>query len=383
MSDLFGDSAVSWPLVKLGGYIEILSGFAFDSKAFNDIDGLPLIRIRDVVRGYSNTYFSGTYPDEYIVNNGDLLVGMDGDFNREIWQGGEALLNQRVCKITADGESLDQRYLYHFLPKQLQLINAATPAVTVKHLSVKAIKNIEIPLPPLAEQKRIAAILDKADAIRRKRQQAIKLADEFLRSVFLDMFGDLSGFEGAKVKFGDVVSLDAKMVDPTERDYIDLIHIGPDRIEKETGRLLPALTAREEGLISQKFLFDESYVLYSKIRPYLKKCALAKGIGLCSADMYPIRPIEGKVTREFVWMLLLSNTFSRFTETLPDRASIPKLNRAELASFEFELPHYSMQIKFSNIVKSVSDFQAKGLHGEESKESLFSVLSQKAFSGQL
>ena len=52
------------------------------------------------------------------------------------------------------------------------------------------VERIEIPLPPLAEQKRIAAILDKADAIRRKRQQAIQLADDFLRAVFLDMFGD-------------------------------------------------------------------------------------------------------------------------------------------------------------------------------------------------
>ncbi len=88
------------------------------------------------------------------------------------------------------GIQLDQQYLYHFLPDALLRIHAETPAVTVKHLSVKKIREIEIPLPPLTEQKRIAAILDKADALRRKRQQAIDLADQFLRSVFLDMFGD-------------------------------------------------------------------------------------------------------------------------------------------------------------------------------------------------
>ena len=182
---------MSWPLAKLDNHVDILSGFAFKSESFNDRgEGLPLVRIRDVVPGVSDTYYSGEYSSDFLLSDGDLLIGMDGDFNRARWKGGQALLNQRVCKITARADSLDQGYLYHFLPKALEKIHAETPAVTVKHLSVKGIRAIEIPLPPLPEQKRIAAILDKADAIRRKRQQAIQLADDFLRAVFLDMFGD-------------------------------------------------------------------------------------------------------------------------------------------------------------------------------------------------
>lgn len=180
---------MSWPLVKIGEHLDILSGFAFKSSLFSD-SGMPLIRIRDVLAGKTNTFYAGEYSEEYVIKKGDLLVGMDGDFNRETWNSKDALLNQRVCKLTADGEKLDQRFLYHLLPKELLKIHRNTPAVTVKHLSVKKIRDIEIPLPPLDEQKRIAAILDKADAIRRKRQQAIQLADDFLRSVFLDMFGD-------------------------------------------------------------------------------------------------------------------------------------------------------------------------------------------------
>ena len=181
---------MKWPLVKIGEHLDILSGFAFKSSLFSD-SGMPLIRIRDVLAGKTNTFYAGEYSEEYVIKKGDLLVGMDGDFNRETWNSKDALLNQRVCKLTADGEKLDQRFLYHLLPKELLKIHRNTPAVTVKHLSVKKIRDIEIPLPPLDEQKRIAAILDKADAIRRKRQQAIQLADDFLRSVFLDMFGDI------------------------------------------------------------------------------------------------------------------------------------------------------------------------------------------------
>lgn len=178
-----------YQLVTLGKHIDILSGYAFPSSGFNQKNGVPLIRIRDILSGRTETYYEGSYDLKYLIKKGDLLVGMDGDFNREYWKGTDALLNQRVCKITPNPETLDKNFLYHFLQKELDKIHATTDVVTVKHLSVKKIQDIKIRLPSLKEQKRIAAILDKADGIRQKREQAIKLADEFLRAKFLDMFG--------------------------------------------------------------------------------------------------------------------------------------------------------------------------------------------------
>ncbi|TIK42028.1 restriction endonuclease subunit S [Escherichia coli] len=176
-------------LVTLGKHIDILSGCAFPSSGFNRNNGVPLIRIRDILSGKTETYYEGSYDLKYLIKKGDLLVGMDGDFNREYWKGTDALLNQRVCKITPNPETLDKNFLYHFLQKELDKIHATTDVVTVKHLSVKKIQDIKIRLPSLKEQKRIAAILDKADAIRQKREQAIKLADDFLRAKLLEMFG--------------------------------------------------------------------------------------------------------------------------------------------------------------------------------------------------
>ncbi|EEY8548385.1 restriction endonuclease [Escherichia coli] len=176
-------------LVTLGKHIDILSGCAFPSSGFNRNNGVPLIRIRDILSGKTETYYEGSYDLKYLIKKGDLLVGMDGDFNREYWKGTDALLNQRVCKITPNPETLDKNFLYHFLQKELDKIHVTTDVVTVKHLSVKKIQDIKIRLPSLKEQKRIAAILDKADAIRQKREQAIKLADDFLRAKFLEMFG--------------------------------------------------------------------------------------------------------------------------------------------------------------------------------------------------
>ncbi|WP_413734525.1 hypothetical protein [Shewanella sp. BJSY2023SW005] len=97
---------MSAPLVKLEKLTTILSGFAFKSANFSETEGLPLARIRDVVRGRSETFYKGDYSDDFVINDGDMLIGMDGDFNREKWQGGKALLNQRVCKITADGDPI-------------------------------------------------------------------------------------------------------------------------------------------------------------------------------------------------------------------------------------------------------------------------------------
>ncbi|MGL5170371.1 MAG: restriction endonuclease subunit S [Edwardsiella tarda] len=178
-----------YQLVTLGKHIDILSGYAFPSSGFNQKNGVPLIRIRDILSGRTETYYEGSYDLKYLIKEGDLLVGMDGDFNREYWKGTDALLNQRVCKITPNPETLDKNFLYHFLQKELDKIHATTDVVTVKHLSVKKIQDIKIRLPSLKEQKRIAAILDKVDGIRQKREQAIKLADELLRAKFLDMFG--------------------------------------------------------------------------------------------------------------------------------------------------------------------------------------------------
>jgi type I restriction enzyme S subunit len=83
---------------ELSQVCSVLSGFAFKSNYFGD-SGIPLVRIRDVMRGFSETYYSGEYDEQFVVNDNDILIGMDGDFNIAKWAGGEALLNQRVCKI--------------------------------------------------------------------------------------------------------------------------------------------------------------------------------------------------------------------------------------------------------------------------------------------
>lgn len=164
-------------------------GFPFDSAKFSDSNGMPLIRIRDVVRGYSETYTTEEYKSEYIVHENDLLIGMDGEFNIAKWGKTPALLNQRVCRL-APKDSIDKDYLFYFMPIALKQIEEKTPFVTVKHLSAKELNKIEIPVLSLEEQRKIAETLSKVDKLIAFRDQQLAKLDELVKARFVEMFGD-------------------------------------------------------------------------------------------------------------------------------------------------------------------------------------------------
>ncbi len=149
-----------WPRVQLGDVAKIVNGFAFESRFFNLTNGLPLVRIRDLVEGGSDTFYSGPVPHGYSVDDGDLLVGMDGDFNSALWRGGPALLNQRVCKIVPEETKLRRRFLAYALPAYLKLINDYTSSVTVKHLSSRTLQALPLPLPAVDAQDALVTRID-------------------------------------------------------------------------------------------------------------------------------------------------------------------------------------------------------------------------------
>ena len=118
----------------------------------------PLLRIRDGLDSKTEAFFTGIYEDLYLVQPGDLVVGMDGDFNCALWRGPEAVLNQRVCKVSPDERLYCKQFLSYALSGYLRAINGATSSVTVKHLSSRTVQEIPLPLPPRAEQDKIVAL---------------------------------------------------------------------------------------------------------------------------------------------------------------------------------------------------------------------------------
>ena len=191
-----------WEVKKLTDVCHIQYGYAFDSSCFCDDDNYPqLIRIRDVVRGYSETFYKGNIPEGYFVYKGDYLIGMDGEFHIAPWQSEKALLNQRVCKISSSDCDVDGRFIYYTMSVVLKQIEDETPFVTVKHLSAKRLNLVKIPIPPLPEQSRIVEELDQLSNIIEKKRQQLSELDKLAQSIFYDMFGDpVTNEKGWEVK---------------------------------------------------------------------------------------------------------------------------------------------------------------------------------------
>lgn len=141
----------------------LINGYPFASDQFNANVGMPLVRIRDIYSTQTEIRYAGEPIDAAIIDTGDVLVGMDGEFNVAVWAGGRALLNQRVCCLRTL-PSLNQRFLAYFLPIPLSVINDLTHSTTVKHLSSGDILSIRMPFPTLRHQATIVAYLDRETA---------------------------------------------------------------------------------------------------------------------------------------------------------------------------------------------------------------------------
>ena len=151
---------------------------------------MPLVRIRDIKTGKTETFFKGDYSQEYVLHNGDYIIGMDGEFNITEWQGGEALLNQRVCRVIVSSDKVLPKYILYFLPLPLKRIEEETPFVTVKHLSSKKLNDVIVPVPTIEEQQRIVDELDLLNGIIDKKNAQLRDLDALAQSIFYEMFGD-------------------------------------------------------------------------------------------------------------------------------------------------------------------------------------------------
>jgi type I restriction enzyme, S subunit len=162
-----------------------------------------------------------------------------------------------------------------------------------------------------------------------------------------------------RVALGSVVEIASGQVDPRQDPYCNMTHVGGENIESHTGRLLNLKTAGEQGLISGKYLFGPSDVLYSKIRPALNKVVAPDFEGICSADIYPLRPINGKLCKEFLVHLLRSAEFLGYTATCSSRTNIPKINREALFAYQSLMPPLPEQRRIAAILDKADAIRRK------------------------
>ena len=365
---------------KLTDLCDIQYGYAFDSSYFTeDSSYIPIVRIRDVKRGFSKTHYSSIFPVEYVIHKGDLLVGMDGEFNIAKWQSSDALLNQRVCKLTAK-EGMNKEYLRYAMIKALKDLENKTSFVTVKHLTAKELNRLELNVPSVAIQNQRENTLSALEKIMHFRSKQLKSLDDLIKARFIEMFGDLrtNNKNWQVVSFNECASIDTNMIRDFE-GYEGYPHIGIDSIEKDTGRIFGYRTISEDGVISGKYLFTPKHIIYSKIRPNLNKVALPDFIGLCSADAYPILVKDTVCTREYFGYTLRSRIFLDYILVFSSRTNLPKVNKSQVEGFKLPLPPIELQNQFADFVQQVDKSREEVKRSLEKTQQLYDSLMQEYF----
>jgi type I restriction enzyme S subunit len=296
---------------------------------------------------------------------------------------------QGISGIVLNETILIPEFLVYFLNFKKEFIQKAASGTTIKEVRPSKLAEIlQIPLPSLPEQQRIVSIIDKAfeaiDKALENTQKNLQNAKELFESYLNESINNNSWEDK---NFVDICEISSKLIDPRKSEYQNLIHIGAGNIETKTGVLLGLKTAKEENLISGKFLFDESTVLYSKIRPYLIKVVNCDFIGLCSADIYPLKPFKNMVIKDFLYFVLLSKRFTEYAILGSQRAGMPKVNRDHLFSYKLKIPPLEEQLilveKFNRISSETKAIESKYQQKLRDLEELKKSILNRAFAGEL
>ncbi|MCY4163224.1 MAG: restriction endonuclease subunit S [bacterium] len=200
-----GDVPEHWEVKRLGDIADLVSGYPFDSVYFDRNEGFPLIRMGDLYRDETEMNWSGQLISEALVDTGDILVGISGEFNVSMWSHGPALLNQRICCIRSHYRIVNQRLIYYCLLIQLMLVNDTIYSTTIKNLSLSELRKLSIPVPPIQEQRVIAEFLDREteriDALSARVETAIERLQEYRTALITAAVTrkiDVQGFVGVE-----------------------------------------------------------------------------------------------------------------------------------------------------------------------------------------
>jgi len=375
-----------WTYKKLVDECSILYGYPFDSKCFSTSpDDMPLIRIRDVKEGKTSTFYNGDYPKDYIIHKGDYLIGMDGEFNISPWQSEDALLNQRVCKISCNTSSLLIRYVYRFLIKELKKIEDETPFVTVKHLSAKKINQINIPVPPLAEQERIVAELDLLSGIIEKKKEQLKAYDQLAQSIFYSMFGDpIDNPKGWEVKkLGEIATIGTGATPSREKE--DLYYGGNISWVKTTEVHNCNITETEEK-ITQIAIDQTNCKIYppntllmamygqGKTRGQIAKLKINAATNqACAAILLDFNICN----LDYIYELLHINY--DHIRAMAQGGNQSNLNMKLVASIPIILPPLSLQQEFAEKVEAIERQKALVQQSIEETQTMFDYTMDKYF----
>ena len=302
---------------------------------------------------------------------GDIILCVRATIGDLNWSDGIYCLGRGVAGIRVRDNVADRKYIFFCLIKQAEHLKRLGTGSTFRQIRRDNIENCHIPLPRLPVQKKIAAILEKADLARRKRREALRLTDQFLQSAFLEMFGD-----PVKNPKGWEVTSIGKVT-----DCLDNQRIPVTKSDRNPG---PYPYYGASGIVDwvDKFIFNESLLLLAEdgenLRSRVKPVAFCiDGKAWVNNHAHVLRCTH--IDRFFLTMILNWMDYSpRFAG-----ATRPKITKSTMENLKIIYPPIDMQEQFSALVQGVETFSEKQEQSERELEALFQSLMQKAFRGEL
>ena len=375
----------------IGELCNLVNGRAFKPSEWSN-DGLPIIRIQNLNdKSKPFNYYSGEYDKKHFIKDGDLLFSWSGtpgtSFGAFFWNRGGALLNQHIFNVLIKNEAVYDRYFQYAMNDQLQhIIDQSHGGVGLKHITKGKLEAVQIPLPPLEEQRRIVEILDAAQTLIDQRKEQIDLMDQLVQSLFYDMFGDpvTNPMGWPVVKLKDAGSL--KRGKSKHRPRNDPKLLGGEYPLIQTGNISNAglhiyeynQTYSELGLKQSRMW--SAGTLCITIAANIAKTTIL-GFDACFPDSVVAFLPTGKSNNMYIqfWFGFLQ----RVIEASAPESAQKNINLKILENLDVPLPPITLQTKFASRVEKIEAHKAAMKVSLSELEDTFNALMQRAFKGEL
>jgi type I restriction enzyme, S subunit len=392
----------SWPSVPLDDVFEIARGGSprpIDAYITNDASGINWIMIGDASEG--SKYITRTKkrirPEGALrsrrVGPGDFLLTNSMSFGKPYIMSTSGCVHDGWLVLSPKRDDVDRDFFYHLLGSKslYSEFERRASGATVKNLNIDLVKGVKIGLPPLAEQRRIAEVLDKAEALRVKRRAALAKLDTLTQAMFLDTFGDPVSnprdwpevrFEAicARVTVGIVVKPASYYVSdgvPALRS----LNIKPGRIVLE--QLVYFAVADNETKLAKTRLRAGDLVLVRSGQPGTAAVVPRSLDGANAIDLLIATPLQERVDVAFLCQFFNSKG-GRELVLSKQRGQVQKhLNVGSLNNAQIPLPPIQLQREFARRVKAADDLKAKYGASLTELDTLFASLQHRAFRGEL
>jgi len=363
-------------MVELGSVCEIKNGYAFKSSEFKK-SGTPLIRISSFNNGAvyfddKTVYLDSSYlktKSGFKVEKGDVLIALSGATTGKygIYTGDEpSLLNQRIGLLKSGAsEQMNDKFFYYYLSVLKSEIIRNASGAAQPNISTKSISEFKIPLPPIDQQEKIAAILDESDAYRQKTKALIEKYDELTQSLFMDMFGDPvrnpMGWE--LLTFKDVLEIRNGKNQRT--------------IENENG-IYPICGSGGIMSYGDDFISEANSVIIGR-KGNINKPILMKERYWHVDTAFGLNPIKTVLGHDYLYWFCVRYNFEQHNKTV----TIPSLTKETLLRIKIPTPPIELQNQFAERVQAIEAQKAQAQASLAGAEDLFNSLLQRAFKGEL